>query len=152
MLLITIMCCLALMLWQGAHLTTKQSKCMACKCICSCRLCCRCIVTSLHWSFSIFFLLTAPQGPWKQREIPNPAYFKVDNPLELLSPVAGVAFELWTTDPGYIFDSVLLGSGEAGIAAAAAYMKDTWRRRNHAEVRVVRSAVQVLRISSTSSG
>jgi hypothetical protein len=75
------------------------------------------------------------QGPWKQRQISNPAYFKVDNPLELLAPVAAVAFELWTTDRGYTFDSVLLGSGDAGIAAAAAYMRDTWRPRNHAEVR-----------------
>jgi calnexin len=84
-----------------------------------------------------------PQGPWKQRQIPNPAYFKVDNPLELLAPIAAVAFELWTTDRGYTFDSVMLGSGEAGIAAAAAYMRDIWRPRNHAEVRRLLSATYV---------
>jgi len=80
-------------------------------------------------------LCCAVQGPWEQRQIPNPAYFKVDNPLDLLPPVAAVAFELWTTEPGYTFDSVLLGSGDSGIAAAAAYMRDIWRPRNHAEVR-----------------
>ena len=39
------------------------------------------------------------------------------------------------TDKGYTFDSVMLGSGEEGLAAAAAYMRDTWRPRNLAEVR-----------------
>jgi hypothetical protein len=76
----------------------------------------------------------AVQGDWKQREISNPGYFKLEDPLELVAPIAAVAFELWTTDVGYTFDSVLLGSGEAGIAAAAAYMRDTWRPRNLAEV------------------
>lgn len=59
----------------------------------------------------------------------------MDDPLALLPPIGGVAFELWTTDVGYTFDSVLLGSGDGGIAAAAAYMRDTWRPRNNAEVR-----------------
>jgi hypothetical protein len=66
--------------------------------------------------------------------VPNPAHFKLDSPLDLLSPIAGVAFELWTTEAGYTFDSVLLGAGDAGLAAAASYMRHTWRPRNKAEV------------------
>lgn len=82
----------------------------------------------------IRFVESSLQGPWKQRTILNPAYFKLESPLNLLSPITAVAFELWTTEPGYTFDSVLLGVGQEGLEAAAAYMRQTWQPRHKAEV------------------
>eukprot|EP00775_Hariotina_reticulata_P013784 gene13784-13905_t len=76
----------------------------------------------------------AYKGPWKQRMIPNPDYYKVENVLELLPPVAGVAFELWTTDTGYTFDGVLVGQGDPGMDAAKTYLNKVWRPRHKAEV------------------
>lgn len=66
--------------------------------------------------------------------IPNPNHFKLEAPLQLLSPITAVAFEVWTTEPGYTFDSVMLGVGEEGLKAAAAYMRHTWRPRHQVEV------------------
>jgi hypothetical protein len=66
--------------------------------------------------------------------IPNPDYYKVENVLDLMAPVAGVAFELWTTDTGYTFDGVLVGQGEQGLDAAKTYLNKIWRPRHKAEV------------------
>eukprot|EP00878_Enallax_costatus_P042327 GHUV01049614.1.p1 GENE.GHUV01049614.1~~GHUV01049614.1.p1 ORF type:complete len:137 (-),score=14.34 GHUV01049614.1:89-475(-) len=100
---------------------------------CECPIPCKYLKTG---PFLTSHLLLAPtQGPWVQRTIPNPNYYKVESPLDLLAPITAVAFELWTTEPGYTFDSVLLGVGEEGLDAAAAYMRQTRRPRHQVEVR-----------------
>eukprot|EP00879_Flechtneria_rotunda_P031933 GHRR01035041.1.p1 GENE.GHRR01035041.1~~GHRR01035041.1.p1 ORF type:complete len:130 (-),score=21.97 GHRR01035041.1:237-626(-) len=76
------------------------------------------------------------QGEWKQRTIPNPEYFKVEAPLDLLAPIVAVGFELWTTDTGYTFDSVMIGKGQEGLDAAAAYIRKVWKPRHQAEVSI----------------
>jgi hypothetical protein len=80
------------------------------------------------------------QGEWKPRLIPNPLFFAEPaeaSPLARVAPLGAVAFEIWTTDRGYLFDGVLVAGGEggAGAAAAAAYRRDVWRRRYWEEVR-----------------
>jgi hypothetical protein len=73
------------------------------------------------------------QGPWQQRTIPNPDYYKEEAPLSQLAPIVGVAFELWVTEPGYTFDNILIGRGQQGLEAAA-YMGKAAQARRLAQV------------------
>lgn len=74
------------------------------------------------------------QGEWKQKTIPNPDYFKEDSPLSHVDPIGGVAIEIWTTDDGYIFDSIMVAQDEA---PAEQYRADVWVKRHEAEVWLV---------------
>lgn len=71
--------------------------------------------------------------------LPNPAYFEeAGSPLARIAEIGAVAFEIWTTDRGYIFDGVLVAPEAGGVEAAEAYRRDVWRRRYWEEVRVRR--------------
>lgn len=59
-----------------------------------------------------------------------------------MAPIIAVAFELWVTEPGYTFDSILLGKGEQGLDAAAAYMRQVWRPRFRVQVGMVTDTAQ----------
>jgi hypothetical protein len=85
-------------------------------------------ISAVFW-----WLFHSLQGPWQQRTLPNPAYFKAEAPLSLLAPIVGIAFELWVTEPGYTFDNVLLGRGQQGLEAAA-YMGKVGQARRLAQV------------------
>lgn len=77
------------------------------------------------------------QGEWTPRLIPNPSFFEEEStsPLRRMPPVGAPAFEIWTTDAGYLFDGVVLGPEAGGWKVATAYRRDVWRRRYWEEVR-----------------
>jgi hypothetical protein len=69
--------------------------------------------------------------------VANPQYFPEapgSSPLGRVAPLGAAAFELWTTDRGYLFDGVLVAPAVGGAEAAAAYRRDVWRRRYGEEV------------------
>jgi len=47
-------------------------------------------------------------GPWKAKQIPNPGYFYDPSPIDSLAPMAGLAVEVWTTNPAILFDNFLV--------------------------------------------
>ncbi|KAI8468909.1 MAG: hypothetical protein J3K34DRAFT_522568, partial [Monoraphidium minutum] len=62
--------------------------------------------------------------------------------------IGAAAFEIWTTDRGYVFDGVLVAPEAAGGAAAAgAYRRDVWRRRYWEEYACAEAAHRQKQIS-----
>lgn len=73
------------------------------------------------------------QGPWVQRQVPNPDFYEDDAPLQNgVAAVGAVALELWTVDQGYMFDNVLI-TRDPGAAEEA--RERLWKPRHAAEVR-----------------
>lgn len=70
--------------------------------------------------------------------IANPEFFEDApgaSPLSRAAAVGDAAFEIWTTDRGYLFDGVLVAPASgAALREAAAYRDGVWRRRYWEEV------------------
>jgi calnexin len=48
------------------------------------------------------------KGEWKPQQIPNPDFFEDLRPADV-TPIGGVAIEVWTTNGGFHFDNFVLG-------------------------------------------
>lgn len=66
------------------------------------------------------------KGVWEPREIPNPHFFEESGPYFKLTPIAAVAFELWSMNEGIAFDNILITDS---IQAGNYYLKDGWMRK-----------------------
>lgn len=49
-------------------------------------------------------------GAWKPKQIPNPDQSYDAHPVKNLSPIVGIAIEVWTTSGGITFDNILLST------------------------------------------
>eukprot|EP00798_Chlamydomonas_sp_ICE-L_P014992 gene14992-21050_t len=56
----------------------------------------------------------AYKGPWVnfQKHMKNEAHFVDNEPLKHIGLIGGVALEFWSTDTGYIFDSIVLAADD----------------------------------------
>lgn len=70
------------------------------------------------------------QGPWVQRQIPNPKYFHDEKPLSNVGDIGAVGIEIWTMDEDMYFDNVVV----TGDEAVAQEYRGKWKERKMLEV------------------
>eukprot|EP00698_Gefionella_okellyi_P014222 TRINITY_DN3942_c0_g1_i1.p1 TRINITY_DN3942_c0_g1~~TRINITY_DN3942_c0_g1_i1.p1 ORF type:complete len:549 (-),score=118.68 TRINITY_DN3942_c0_g1_i1:262-1863(-) len=79
----------------------------------------------------------AYKGEWHPRQIPNPAYF-VDNEPSNFTPIAGIAFELWTINGGIMFDNILVTNDES---VASNFATQTFGVRHSKEAELLKASL-----------
>lgn len=63
-------------------------------------------------------------GEWAPKKIPNPNYFEDPHPSRL-APIGAVAIEVWTTNPGFHYDNIIVAKNldDAWAFADASFVK-----------------------------
>ena len=77
-------------------------------------------------------------GEWSPRQIPNPHFF-VDKEPHNFPPIAALALEVWTTNPGLRFDSFYIGDD---ATHALEYGQQTWKVKFDAELKEEEAAIK----------
>lgn len=77
----------------------------------------------------LLLLLLFPQGVWKPRKIPNPAFFEDLQPFRM-SPFSAVGLELWSMTSDIFFDNFFITDDRN---AADRWANDGWGLKKAAE-------------------
>ncbi|KAL6761281.1 Calreticulin family-domain-containing protein [Haematococcus lacustris] len=70
------------------------------------------------------------KGPWQAPLVPNPDYWQEQQPLHKVEPVGAVAVEVWTIDPNYYFDNIILARDDQ---MPKQLREQEWRPRHEKE-------------------
>jgi calnexin len=81
----------------------------------------------------------AYKGEWAPKKIENPGFFEEKDPFSQITPMAGIAVEVWTMTAGLQFDNFFIGND---ADAADAFGKATWAKKNAAEKAVEEEAMK----------
>ncbi|CAF4107368.1 unnamed protein product [Rotaria sp. Silwood2] len=76
------------------------------------------------------------RGKWEPRKIPNPDYFEETHPYKL-TPIGGLALELWSMVDGVVFDNFLITSDQS---IAKQYGDQIWYSKSVLEGKAISAA------------